>query len=705
VAREFRRLRYERIRPELSAADVALRVLASHRVDLSAPDGFQRMFGAHARSTPSALWDAMPPPAPAAIARTRRGETDILGHTVSVGPGTDWHADPVFGVRWPARFVDAMPYLQRGSDLVLLWHLNKTSFLIDYAAAWRATGDPAFARAAWDILDDWCRANPWRVGANWISPMETGTRLVVWSQALAGLRDAPLPEENVARRVMQSIIRQADFVAEHFSQWALPNNHLINEAAAAYTFYAYWPELGDGPARMKQAEEILVEELERQVLKDGFGFECSVNYHLYVLDWLLVYLHACVVAGSQPAPAVVAAVERMARATVALISPGGRWPAIGDDSIDEFFALRPHDVQTDGDDIAFRGMLAPACARLLSGARWADDILAVTAPLTLSRHLDEAGITVARDADSHLVFVHGPQHRHLFANGHMHADAGSLELELNGSPVLIDSGTYLYTRDAAARRHFRGARAHNAPIVDGVEPMRPTAAFGWEAVATGDYLGSGTAGDTAAVGCRRRVRGDGNVPMVHTRAVVRAGDTVAIIDRLRPHDSAPAVRTEHAGTIYFHTPVMPGTAQLQGNRVRLTDASRFVRVLEASSDRPLRVDISDSADDPVTGYSTHYGSLRHGVTVRVAFEFDAVATVVTVIREPDVVVSVDTMAENAVECTIGDGHRRRIVRVQFEPFSVSVGGRVLAGRSPDPVAAVRASLAQKTDLDWLDELA
>ena len=89
------------------------------------------MVAVHARVTPARLWDHTPALSASAIERVRRGEAEVLGRLIRVGPDTDWHTDPVFGVTWPARFVDAMPYVQAGSDLVLLWHLNKTSFLVD----------------------------------------------------------------------------------------------------------------------------------------------------------------------------------------------------------------------------------------------------------------------------------------------------------------------------------------------------------------------------------------------------------------------------------------------------------------------------------------------------------------------------------------------------------------------------------------------
>ena len=55
--------------------------------------------------------------------------------------------------------------------------------------------------------------------------------------------------------------------------------------------------------------------------------------------------------------------------------------------------------------------------------------------------------------------------------GHAHNDLSSYELSY-GVPVVVDSGTYLYTADPASRDAFRSTGAHNVAVVDRLD-MRP----------------------------------------------------------------------------------------------------------------------------------------------------------------------------------------------------------------------------------------
>ena len=56
--------------------------------------------------------------------------------------------------------------------------------------------------------------------------------------------------------------------------------------------------------------------------------------------------------------------------------------------------------------------------------------------------------------------------------GHGHNDVLSFDLSAAGAPLLVDSGTYTYTADPAARQAMRSTAAHNALRIDGQETSR-----------------------------------------------------------------------------------------------------------------------------------------------------------------------------------------------------------------------------------------
>jgi Heparinase II/III N-terminus/Heparinase II/III-like protein len=704
------RVLYERVRPELSTADVLRRIDPAYAVAHSNRT-FSDLLALHLSTTPRALWENTPAADAESIERARRGEWELLGRRVRVSPDIDWHADPIFGARWPLRYSGALSYYRDGGDLVTLWHLNRMVFLLDTAAAYRTTRDPQLATRVYDMIDSWCLANPYLVGVNWMSPLEVATRLAVWGQALAAVADAPLPPEDRCARLVRAVLRQADYVASHFSEWPIPNHHLMGEAAMLHAFAAYWPVWKDSRAWMARAEPILVSEVQRQVLKDGVQYECSVNYHAYALDFLLVYVHAKALLAEPPDRELLDRVKAMATAHMEFVMPSGRWPHIGDDSIDRFFVLA-HALEgpaLSSEKLRFEDFVRPAYASLIASAPWARDLLDVSVPRRHARHFAEAGISVARDEGYGLAFVHGPQHHHLFPHGHLHADAGSFELELEGVPFVVDAGTYVYFLDAGARVYFKGARAHNAPVVDDLESMRSIEPFRWESVTSGESLGFGVLADTVGVGNRRKLHGAGGVQMEHTRALVVSRGTVLVFDAIRARAESPAPDT-HLAVTCFRTPTPPGTAHADGSCVGVADPRRFARVFESFSDQRMRVDAIDDPADRSAWYSPRYGELQRGTAVRVSAEFESSVMMVTAIRTAEIsVIPVRLDAADTLLAIEAHGERR-LIRVLSDPFSIVVGGRVVAGRGAEtprtgaiPSAHPRGALPSVPE--WLDELA
>lgn len=712
VHRRRERFRYEVVPPVMTLAEIYATLAPGVEVDLQAPDGFQRLWSACVAAMPSSLWLVMPAAGSDAIERARRGECRVLTRNLTVTPNTDWHADPFHDVGWPKVQVESCPYSVPGADLVLLWHLNRMSYLVDLAAAFRTSGDAEIAARIHALMDSWAKDNPYLVGANWLSPMETGLRLVAWSLAMGGTSTAAAPDPKCCERILRSIIRQVNFLSSHFSRWPVPNNHLIGEAATLAAFAAYWPVFKQERDWTVQAESTLVEEARRQVLKDGIHFENSVNYHLVVLDYFLLYLHAKLLRGEEPHPLILDQTHALAEAALTLVSPSGRMPMIGDDSMPHFVVIggtmgSPGPL---AGSVAFEDFLRLEHARLFATAPWGRELLALRKPVRGSRRFHEAGIDVARDEQSQVVFNHGPQHRHPYSNGHVHADASSFELELERTLLIVDSGTYLYGVGPAVRNHMRSARAHNTVIVDGVEPMDPAAPFQWTSVASAEPLGFGARDDMMATGCRRNLPALQGMGVEHVRVLVRVGSTVIVADVLNSRDSV--IGAASAAAVYFHTTVAPGIAVRDGHCVRLTDASRFVRVFEVLDEPGAQIDLIENPADLASQYSSAYGELTGGTTIRVSVPVASRQTVslVSVLRVPEVSVEVtrtdsDTRTRTRagqMEYVISESHARRIVSLRLDPFGVYIGGHAIIGSDATP-AAVHAR-AGSDSLEWLDEI-
>ena len=430
----------------------------------------------------------------------------------------DWLRVPG-GARWPLLPETAHQpedFIRHG-DIALLWELGRLQALPALAAAARVTGDPAPARLGLDLLADFRRANPVGWGPHWLSGLEAALRIhsLLWAWML-------LPDPGAADTLLlaASLVENARYIETHLSLKAIANNHLVGEASGLHALGCALPCLTGASRWRERGRELLDRELPRQILPDGVDGEQAVSYHRFVLE---LYLHAVLwsrAAGDDPAPAWRSRLAAMLPPLAALTGPDGRLVALGDDSGARVLRL-------DGAPLADARGLVDAAARLLGAAvpgspagpprgtgLWllgpqppARPPAGEAAPAAsfpdagwyaarfgppVSGGTPDTGDTPERGAvaggapvsggvpGGHLVFRAGPMGRG--GAGHSHLDLLALTLSLNGEPILVDPGTYLYNAPLPWRDRFRGAGGHSLLRAGGGDPARPVAApdrFGW----------------------------------------------------------------------------------------------------------------------------------------------------------------------------------------------------------------------------------
>jgi hypothetical protein len=166
----------------------------------------------------------------------------------------------------------------------------------------------------------------------------------------------------------------------------------------------------------------------------------------------------------------------------AVTRPDGLMPQVGDADDGRLHIFADYGTWRPQDG---RHLLGPAAvmfnepAWLATGgeaARWEaawwdlepDSIATVTPADTSARMFPQAGFAVSRNAGSYLLVTNGRVGTNGFGN-HKHNDLLSFEYHVDGVPLIVDPGSYLYTSDPDARNLFRSTRSHNTLQLDGVE--------------------------------------------------------------------------------------------------------------------------------------------------------------------------------------------------------------------------------------------
>lgn len=405
-------------------------------------------------------------------------------------PESLWRLDPVSGGLWPGTdaycFDIAYRHERKLGDIKYVWEINRLQFFQALAAQVLLTGDRRALAAIESALSSWFNSNPPFRGVAWNSSIELALRsislLMVTSlcgQALS-LR--------TARQIRTMLNAHAFWLARYRSLFSSANNHLVAESAGLFLIALAMPDMPDAALLESRERIILADELDKQILADGVAAEQSPSYGAFTTELVLLAALAARHAG-RPLPSHLdQRFEAFARYIAWLSDAHGNVPAIGDDDEGRVIAQGGREEHYPASVAAaiagFLGM--PAFGPRPHEAQLRDAVFetpAVSGPLASGiKSFPQGGYTVLRGnhagRDTVLLIDHG-RLGYLSIAAHGHADALAILMSLDGQPLLVDSGTYLYHSGGAWRDWFRSSRAHNTLTLAGTCQSTMSGPFNW----------------------------------------------------------------------------------------------------------------------------------------------------------------------------------------------------------------------------------
>lgn len=473
----------------------------------------------------------------ARAAAAARGDIPLFGYGVlHLGPTPDWQRDPFANLRAPQNHWSTIPYLDRQvvGDHKVVWEINRHQYFVTFGQAFAYTGDERWPKAFVQMLDSWLDTNPPTIGMNWCSSLEVSYRAISWLWALQLMRDAGVVDTRFKARVLASLQAHGRHLERYLSTYFSPNTHLTGEALGLFYIGTQCPELPRARYWTALGASVLERALDRQILADGVYFEQATQYHRYTID---IYVHYALLAqavGRSTARTVLPALGQMFDVLLHITRGDGTIPLIGDDDGGRLVQLDgrpPHDVRAllatgavmlDRNDLAWvgRGDDAAHCWTLGSRASALRDAHVSEPPAVRARAFPEGGVFTMRDGwnDSSSVAVIDAGPHGALSYGHSHADALSVDLSVDGRPLLVDSGTYTYVGDE--RNAFRSTAAHNTVEIDGVSTSVPDTAFRWKKISNATATAWTTAADFSYFAGTHDGYRDLPDPVKHERAVL-----------------------------------------------------------------------------------------------------------------------------------------------------------------------------------------
>jgi hypothetical protein len=486
---QARRWHIQRNRGELSDAQLQ-RALRGVAPEVAFDRFLQRFFVQPARARDIAA--ALERCDPARTQRTLTRAEDALNHVVDLlgsgpvplGPRIDWQRDFKTGLSWRA---DLLPTDQDGlrldepCDIKVPWELSRCHHWATLGRAYALNGDSRYALEFVAQLRAWLDDNPWPFGVNWDRAMEVAVRAVNWMWAAALFADAPEFAHPDRVRLLKSLLQHGRYIAANLEYAGTNGNHYLSNGVGLLYLGLLFSDFTEAEAWRRKGEEIVWGEMPIQVYADGVDFEQGIGYQGLVTEF---WYSSVLLADRLNLPVPPQARERLERMCEFMLSytrPDGTFPQIGDNDDGRLAHLDEEPVGSHCRHLAVGGALFGR-PDLLAGAQGAletaawlcgPEVLSMpadAAPLA-SRAFAEGGFYVMRSTDAVTVVDAGDVGMRGIG-GHGHADVLSFDLWAAGAPLLVDSGTGVYSADPVLRQVLRATRSHNVLTVDGQDSSR-----------------------------------------------------------------------------------------------------------------------------------------------------------------------------------------------------------------------------------------
>ena len=302
--------------------------------------------------------------------------------------------------------------------------------------AWGLAGDPSrcAARAVFARLwRSWLAAAKFGRGDAWL-PYPAALRAWSW----CGLHADLVAGSDLEPEFVRELAVHTGFLRRHLES-DVGGNHLIKDLKALAGLAVFFAD----SRLLRQALRRLIRQLAVQVLPDGGHYERAPAYHCQVLADLIDVAELVRFTGATPAPEITASIRRMRRWLGAVVSPAGAVPLLNDGY--------------------------PVPAGLLGALE--PDPPAARALLTLP----DTGLIRAAVGGWHLLSDVGAACPGQLP-AHAHADTFGCEVHVDGTALLVDTGTSTYAQ-GPVRQYERSTAAHNTVEVDGADSTEVWSSF------------------------------------------------------------------------------------------------------------------------------------------------------------------------------------------------------------------------------------
>ncbi len=322
-------------------------------------------------------------------------------------------------------------------DIKTPWDLSRLHNLSVLGKAYQEIKDQAYVDVFQEQVITWIDQNPYLLGVNWVCTMEVAIRAINLISSIEYFRDASLISKSFWDKLTTSLHQHAEYINHNWEWSDKPNNHYLADLLG-YLYLCFF--FNDIPVYAKQQKKIIKKFLgqwQQQINPDGTSYEGSTAYHRLDTEMMSLFIDLCENNQVVLPVWIHEMYAGMLEFLVDCMDEAGNLVLIGDD---------------DGGKVV--GSL-PAVA--FGVGRVSKDLSGTKSTI---KTYNDFGLTIIKKSGWHITFRHATFNQRQ-PSGHFNQDILSITVSIDGIPIFIDPGSYVYTANGAWRNYFRSWESHN----------------------------------------------------------------------------------------------------------------------------------------------------------------------------------------------------------------------------------------------------
>lgn len=335
---------------------------------------------------------------------------------------------------------------QTTKDIKVPWELSRLHHFFILGQAYNLSSNEKYAETFVRHYEDWLAHNSFLLGANWACPMDVAIRSINIIWALELFKESRTVSQEFLQKITESLYDHFHYLENNWEIYDLrTSNHYFSDLIGYFYLCYYFYDLPQVPQRAEWCFQELLSEFKKQIFDEGADYEGSTSYHGLITE--IVY-HFYLLAPKMGFAFDQSFIEKLSR-MFSFID----WCKPNSDT----------SIIRIGDDDSGKILYSGISTNLIQSMK-SDDYYEPV------KHFRNFGLSIVKTDRVHYSLRH-----HVYKNnqpsGHFHNDVGSITLAVDGKPIFVDPGSYLYTPSAFWRNHFRSIQNHNSFYVKGCEPI------------------------------------------------------------------------------------------------------------------------------------------------------------------------------------------------------------------------------------------